>query len=241
VPAAVAGVETLKYLERHLGSDFETVIFTLLAGALLLSGAALLARILIRSTGGEHSSVGLTRARTAQAIVIGALVGFVVGLTSAGSGALIAVALIIWFRLRPPKVVGTDLFHASIVLWAAAIAHVFANDIDYSLAGTTQATILVAAAERPAAQGNWGNADDWLPNTFRAATAEEVLREAAGRRSSTLARLGYLAEWAGRNDIAVEIETLLPSRLPVTSLGPRDRREQWSRRWHVYNSLLSRR
>jgi uncharacterized membrane protein YfcA len=136
VPAAVAGVETLKYLERHLGSDFETVIFTLLAAALLLSGAALLVRILIRSTGGEHSSVRLTRAATGQAIVIGAFVGFVVGLTSAGSGALIAVALIIWFRLKPPKVVGTDLFHASIVLWAAAIAHVFANDIDYGLAGT---------------------------------------------------------------------------------------------------------
>jgi hypothetical protein len=104
-----------------------------------------------------------------------------------------------------------------------------------------EATILVAAAERPAAQDNWGNADEWLPDTFGAATAEEVLREAAGRRSSTLARLGYLAEWAGRNDIAEEIETLLPSRLPVTFLGPRDRREQWSRRWHVYNSLLPRR
>ncbi len=136
VPAAVAGVETLKYLEKHLGSDFETVIFTLLAAALLLSGAALLARILIRSTGGERSSVELTRAASAQAILTGAFVGFVVGLTSAGSGALIAVALIIWFRLKPPRVVGTDLFHASIVLWAAAIAHVFANDIDYGLAGT---------------------------------------------------------------------------------------------------------
>jgi uncharacterized membrane protein YfcA len=136
VPAAVAGVETLKYLEKHLGSDFETVIFTLLAAALLLSGAALLVRILIRSTGGECSSVRLTRKATAQAIVTGAFVGFVIGLTSAGSGALIAVALIIWFRLRPSKVVGTDLFHASIALWAAAIAHVFANDIDYGLAGT---------------------------------------------------------------------------------------------------------
>lgn len=105
----------------------------------------------------------------------------------------------------------------------------------------TEATILVAAAERPAAQGNWGNADDWLPDTFRAATAEDLLREASGRRVSTLARLGYLAEWAGRNDIAEEIETQLPSELPVTFLGPRDRRAQWSTRWHVYDSLLPRR
>ena len=58
----------------------------------------------------------------------------------------------------------------------------------------TQATILVAAAERPAAQGNWGNADDWLADTFRSATAEDLLQEAEGRRTSTLARLGYLAQ-----------------------------------------------
>jgi AbiEi antitoxin C-terminal domain len=105
----------------------------------------------------------------------------------------------------------------------------------------TEATILVAAADRPVAQGNWGNAEDWLPDTFRAATAEDLLREAEGRRTSTLARLGYLAEWAGRNDIADQVEVLLPSRLPVTSLGPRDRRTLWNRRWRVYDSLLPRR
>jgi hypothetical protein len=104
-----------------------------------------------------------------------------------------------------------------------------------------EATIVVAAAERPGAQGNWGNAEDWLPNTFRTATAEDLLREAEGRRISTLARLGYLAEWAGRIDIADQVEALLPSRLPVTFLGPRDRRARWSKRWRVYDSLLPRR
>jgi uncharacterized protein len=136
VPAAVLGVISLKYLERHLGSNFETVIFSLLAASLLLTGAALLVRVLFISGVREHDSVRLDRARTIQAIALGACVGFVVGLTSAGSGALIAVGLILWFRLKPPKVVGTDLFHASIVLWAAGIAHVFAGDIDYGLAGT---------------------------------------------------------------------------------------------------------
>ncbi len=105
----------------------------------------------------------------------------------------------------------------------------------------TEATILAAAAERPASQGNWGNADDWLADTYRAATSPDLLREAEGRRTSTLARLGYLAEWADRADVAEEIETFLPSRLPVTFLGPRDRHAQWSSRWHVYDSLLPRR
>jgi hypothetical protein len=104
----------------------------------------------------------------------------------------------------------------------------------------TEATILVAAAERPSAQGNWGNADDWLPETCRAVSSDDILTEAEGRRISTLTRLGYLAEWAGREDIADTIEALLPSRLPVTFLGPRTRRDRWSRRWHVYDAFLPR-
>jgi uncharacterized protein len=141
VPGAIVGVIVLKILERKLGSGFDTVIFALLAGALLLTGTALLARVLTRSVPDEHDGIRMTRARTAQAIALGACVGLVIGVTSAGSGALIAVGLILWFRLKPAKVVGTDLFHASIVLWAAAVAHVFAGDIDYGLA----ATLLVGA------------------------------------------------------------------------------------------------
>ncbi len=105
----------------------------------------------------------------------------------------------------------------------------------------SEATAVVGAAERPAAQGNWANADEWLPETFRATTPDEVLSEANGRKVSTMARLGYLAEWSGRNDIADEIEALLPGHLPVTTLGPRDRRDRWSRRWHVYDALLPQR
>lgn len=104
----------------------------------------------------------------------------------------------------------------------------------------TEATIVVAAAERPAAQGNWANAEDWLVETFRAADAEAVATELSGRRLSTLARLGYLAEWAQRDDIADTIEAELPSRLPVTFLGPREHRQRWNRRWHVYDALLPR-
>jgi hypothetical protein len=102
-----------------------------------------------------------------------------------------------------------------------------------------ESTIVVAAAERPAAQGNWANADEWLPETFRALTPNDVLIEAGNRKVSTLARLGYLAEWSGRDDVADEIEVLLPGRLPVTFLGPRDRRDRWSRRWRVYDSILT--
>jgi hypothetical protein len=138
VPGAIIGTLLLGVLERRLGPDLDTVVFSLLGGALLLTGTALLARIFVlpRIAEAERESADLGRRERIGATVLGAFVGLVLGLTSAGSGALIAVGLIMFFRLVPDRVIGTDVFHAAIVLWAAAIAHVFSGDIDYGLAAT---------------------------------------------------------------------------------------------------------
>ena len=66
---------------------------------------------------------------------IGATTGFVIGITSAGSGTVIAILLIAVYRLTPRKVVGTDVFHAAILLWAAGIAHWVGGNVDFVLAG----------------------------------------------------------------------------------------------------------
>jgi len=100
------------------------------------------------------------------------------------------------------------------------------------------ATVVVAAAHRPDIQGDWANADDWLPETMRATTPDEVLVEADGRPTATLARLGYLAEWSGRSDIAEAVAARLRAPWGVTFLGPRDRRRRWAKRWRVYDSVL---
>ena len=72
----------------------------------------------------------MERRHKVAAVALGASVGFVLGVTSAGSGALIAVGLILLFRLSPTRVVGTDVFHAAILLWAAGLAHVSAGNVD---------------------------------------------------------------------------------------------------------------
>jgi uncharacterized membrane protein YfcA len=75
-----------------------------------------------------------TRHKTA-AVILGASVGFVLGLTSAGSGTLIAIGLILGFRLAPRRVVGTDVFHAALMLWAAGTAHWISGNVDWVLMG----------------------------------------------------------------------------------------------------------
>jgi uncharacterized protein len=137
VPAAIFGVYVLTLLENWLGGDFEDVVIILLAGALLLTGVATLIRSFLKSMHErERDTIEMERRHKIAAVLLGLSVGFVLGVTSAGSGALIAVGLILLFRLTPQRVVGTDVFHAAILLWAAVLAHVTAGNVDFGLVGT---------------------------------------------------------------------------------------------------------
>ena len=142
VPSAIAGVWVIELLQRQYGDDLDAVVLGMLGGALLVVGIATLVRSLF-FTGviQERSAIHLYRRHIIAAIVTGALTGFVIGLTSAGSGTLIAIGLIAIFRLTPQRVVGTDIFHAAILLWAAGVAHWVGGNIDFGLA----ATILVGS------------------------------------------------------------------------------------------------
>jgi uncharacterized protein len=137
VPAAIGGVYVLTLLEDWLGHDFEDAVIAILAGALLLTGTATLVRAFLkRMHERERDTIEMERRHKIAAVALGVSVGFVLGVTSAGSGALIAVGLILLFRLSPQRVVGTDVFHAAILLWAAGLAHVSAGNVDFGLAGT---------------------------------------------------------------------------------------------------------
>ena len=54
-------------------------------------------------------------------------------MTSVGSGALIGLALILLYRLSPRRVVGTDVFHAAVLLWTAGLAHWASGNVDLGL------------------------------------------------------------------------------------------------------------
>lgn len=131
VPGSIAGV----VLVESLPSPPDTALLWGVAGALMLVAVVTLARALfVRDVAArERESVPLTSRAKGLAAGIGAVLGFVLGVTSVGSGALIGLALILVFRLTPHRVVGTDVFHAAVLLWAAGIAHVIAGNVDYGL------------------------------------------------------------------------------------------------------------
>jgi uncharacterized membrane protein YfcA len=135
VPAAVGGVYVLEAIKRAYGKQFDDVMLTAVAAALLFTGLAVMARAMFlpKLIDKEKDRVEMTARNKLAAVTLGVFVGFVLGVTSAGSGSLIAVGLILLFRLAPKEVVATDVFHAAILLWAAAIAHIVAGNVDYGL------------------------------------------------------------------------------------------------------------
>lgn len=138
VPASIVGVYVVGILQRRFGEAFDHVMLYLLAAAIAFTGIVTLVRAIFlkQLLARERDTIQMQARHKVAAVVLGLSVGFVLGITSAGSGSLIALGLILLFRLTPYRVVGTDIFHAAVVLWAAAIAHIVAGNVDYSLAGT---------------------------------------------------------------------------------------------------------
>jgi hypothetical protein len=67
-------------------------------------------------------------------IAIGSVLGFLVGLTSVGSGSLFALAMLYFYRLKASELVGTDIAHAFILVSAAGMMHMGLGNVDYALA-----------------------------------------------------------------------------------------------------------
>lgn len=160
VPAAVLGVVIVSELEKHIGEDrLDALVYAVLGGTLLMVGIITLARALIlRNLVDERDRFDVERRHKIAAIAIGATTGFVIGVTSAGSGTVIAILLIAVYRLSPRKVVGTDVFHAAVLLWAAGIAHWIGGNVDLGLAaniliGSVPGVVIGAALSGRAPQG----------------------------------------------------------------------------------------
>ncbi len=138
VPGALVGVWLLDRLHEAYGKSFEPTLLTVIAIVLAIVALTILGRALFmpKLVARERHRVEQTTRTKVAAIVIGAVLGLILGVTSVGSGALIGLALILVFQLTPHRVVGTDVFHAAILLWAAGLAHWVSGNVDFVLMGT---------------------------------------------------------------------------------------------------------
>lgn len=142
IPGAFSGVLIARALGT--GQQVQDVIRIALGVALLLAAAGLTIRAYIRLV--EHARRRDGRAeplpqgrpsvilRPLPTVVLGALGGVVVGLTSVGSGSLIIIALMALYpTLKASELVGTDLVQAVPLVASAALGHLLFGDFKLDL------------------------------------------------------------------------------------------------------------
>jgi uncharacterized membrane protein YfcA len=132
-PMSLLGVWVSVQLTERYGDDVESVMGQVLGGALLFGAAGLVAKSLVHPETTGDLPRRLSRRDCIAAVLIGAFGGFIVGLTSVGSGVFFGLTLLVIFPLRAHKVVGTDIFHAALLLYIAGAAHWAAGNVDFGI------------------------------------------------------------------------------------------------------------
>lgn len=144
VPAAFAGVLVARALGH--GHNVDDLIQKALGVALIIAATGLFVRAYLRlAERARHrdgrrphdpSGPPVIAVRVWPTVLIGALGGLVVGMTSVGSGSLIIIALMgLYPTLRASELVGTDLVQAVPLVASAAVGHLIFGDFQLGVTG----------------------------------------------------------------------------------------------------------
>ncbi|MDI3328194.1 MAG: sulfite exporter TauE/SafE family protein [Alicyclobacillaceae bacterium] len=132
VPGAVLGALGVHEIHRWMGAQVDEVLRHVLGVTYLLVSLTMLVRIRRRAPQGDDAAL---RPAPWKLIVLGVAGGFIVGLTSVGSGSLFMAVLTLVYPVAAVKLVGTDITQAFLVTGAAGLAHLALGTVDLGLAG----------------------------------------------------------------------------------------------------------
>ena len=125
-PASIGGIALSTHLKHH-----QQAMNYVLGGALLFGALGLVAKSFVRKKViGEDDRFDMVARDRIAAVSIGLVGGFIVGLTSVGSGTFFGLTMLFVFPLRAHKVVGTDILHAAALLYVAGFGHFVAGNVD---------------------------------------------------------------------------------------------------------------
>jgi uncharacterized membrane protein YfcA len=129
-PMALVGVRTTEWLKTRFGADVEDVAAGILGYALIVCGIGLFLKTFVAGRAKSDAPFILTNRDRAIAVATGVVGGFIVGLTSVGTGTFFGLVMLLAFPLTAAKIVGTDLWHAAALLWVAGAGHLVAGNVD---------------------------------------------------------------------------------------------------------------
>lgn len=134
IPGAVVAIVLLKVFDFYFQNQEQFIKHSI--GYVLIFAAA---ATIFQNIYSNHFKTGPEEAdpikgKKGLTILIGFILGFIVGLTSIGSGSLFALAILYIYRIRTSKVVGTDIAHAFALVTVAGLLHAGLGHVDFLLA-----------------------------------------------------------------------------------------------------------
>ena len=133
VPTTVAMLFALSYA-THRSADTGHLVATILGAVLLLTAGAILFRERIVSRLAPRFGRLSDRRIGWLTVLLGAVLGALVSLTSVGAGALVITALLVLYpRLELKRLVGSDIAHAVPLTLIAGLGHMTLGAVDFSL------------------------------------------------------------------------------------------------------------
>ena len=135
IPMALLGPHLINWVAAP--GDLDRVLKLAIGFALLLAAATYAARLYLNLRGvgsGQHPGSEDPAIRPLPTLLVGALGGLLVGITSVGSGSVIMIALLMLYPgLSALKLVGTDLVQAVPLVLAAAVSNIALHGLDWAL------------------------------------------------------------------------------------------------------------
>jgi uncharacterized membrane protein YfcA len=137
IPGAIVGLALLAGLHRHRGMDAtDQIVIRMLAIALMCVALSLFIRAMRGPRIKAEGEFFNENTRGWVTSVVGAVIGFLVSLTSVGSGSLIVACLVILYPTTSMRrIVGSDIVHALFLVGVSALGHLGLGSIDVSLLG----------------------------------------------------------------------------------------------------------
>ncbi len=130
VPGSIVGVNLLMYIRALYGVGVNNFIKTAVGVLLIIIPMLLLfqKRIEERVVNRPPTMRGF-----AGMVLIGLVAGFLVGMTSVGSGSIIMMLLLLFYNYAPKVNVGTDIVHAVILTGVTGLLHFRLGNVDPGL------------------------------------------------------------------------------------------------------------
>ncbi len=134
VPASLAVLVLFAWF-RRLHTAAVDVWLERAIGLVLILAAGLIVQRVLWPRANQPASVRRTVHQRTMVILIGALGGGLVALTSVGSGSIMLALLVLVTPLQAEKLVGTDLAHAAVLVSVTVLVYFYLGYVNWMLAG----------------------------------------------------------------------------------------------------------